>query len=166
MAFSQENVSAKVAKTYTFVTEVIEISVEIASMGVEIAMSIAEVISMRASAIPTWMKRIQKTLVASDGSALVAMTAMAAGKQVFLSAITVITTVMRSMTSEDTKEQKAAVGGKKSPARAGTKEIVNRLAVSSGKSVGVALSRRRYPQQDDGLLFFDGYYQIEYNAFG
>ena len=129
-----KNVSAEVAKTYTFFTEVIEISVEIASMGVEIAMSIAEVISMRASAVPTWMKRIQKTLVASDGSALVAMTAMAAGKQVFLRAITVITTVMRSMTSEDTKEQKAAVGGKKSPARAGTKEIVNRIAVSSGKS--------------------------------
>ena len=35
-----------------------------------------------------------------------------------------------------------------------------------GNSVGVALSRRRYPLQDDGLLFFDGYYQIEYNAFG
>ena len=35
-----------------------------------------------------------------------------------------------------------------------------------GNSVGVALSRRRYPRQDDGLLFFDGYYQIEYNAFG
>ena len=134
MAFSHENVSAKVAKTYTFFTEVIKITVEIASMGVEIAMSIAEAISMRASAIPTWMTRIQKTLVASDGSALVAMTAMAAGKQVFLRAITVITTVMRSMTSEDTKEQKAAVGGKKSPARAGTKEIVNRIAVSSGKS--------------------------------
>ena len=134
MPFSHENVSAKVAKTYTFVTEVIEINVEIASMGVEIAMSTAEVISMRASAIPTWMKRIQKTLVASDGSALVAMTAMAAGKQVFLRAITVITTVMRSMTSENTKEQKAAVGGKKSPARAGTKEIVNRITVSSGNS--------------------------------
>ena len=133
MAFSHENVSAKVAKTYTFVTEVIEISVEI-------TMSIAEAISMRASAIPTWMKRIQKTLASSDGSALVAMTAMAAGKQVFLSAITVITTVMHSLTSEDTKEQKAAVGGKKSPARAGTKEIVNRLAVSSGNSVGVAIT--------------------------
>ena len=129
-----ENVSTKVAKTYTFVTEVIEISVEIASMGVEIAMSIAEVISMRASATPTWMKRIQKTLASSDGSALVAMTAMAAGKQVFHRAITVITTVMRSMTSEETKEQKAAVGGKKSPAHAGTKEMVNRIAVSSGKS--------------------------------
>ena len=127
MPFSHENVSAKVVKTYTFVTEVIKNTVEMAR-------SIAEVISMRASAIPTWMKRIQKTLASSDGSALVAMTAMAAGKQVFLRAITVITTVMRSMTSEDTKEQKAAVGGKKSPARAGTKEIVNRIAVSSGNS--------------------------------
>ena len=134
MLFSYKNVSTKVAKTYTFVTEVIKNSVEMASSSVEIARSIAEVISMRASAIPTWMKRIQKTLASSDGSALVAMTAMAAGKQVFHRAITVITTVMRGMTSEDTKEQKAAVGGKKSPARAGTKEIVNRIAVSSGNS--------------------------------
>ena len=133
-----KNVSTEVAKTYTFVTEVIKNSVEMASSSVEIARSIAEVIAMRASAIPTWMKRIQKTLASSDGSALVAMTAMAAGKQVFHRAITVITTVMRSMTSEDTKEQKAAVGGKKSPAHAGTKEIVNRIAVSSGNSVGVA----------------------------
>ena len=143
MLFSYKNVSTKVAKTYTFVTEVIKNSVEMASSSVEIARSIAEVISMRASAIPTWMKRIQKTLASSDGSALVAMTAMAAGKQVFLRAITVITTVMRGMTSEDTKEQKAAVGGKKSPARAGTKEIVNRIAVSSGisepKVTGAAL---------------------------
>ena len=123
MLFSYKNVSTKVAKTYTFVTEVIKNSVEMASSSVEIARSIAEVISMRASAIPTWMKRIQKTLASSDGSALVA-----------------ITTVMRGMTSEDTKEQKAAVGGKKSPARAGTKEIVNRIAVSSGNSVEVALT--------------------------
>ena len=140
MPFLHKNVSAEVAKTYTFVTEVIKNTVEMASSSVEIARSIAEVISMRASAIPTWMKRIQKTLASSDGSALVAMTAMAAGKQVFHRAITVITTVMRSMTSEDTKEQKAAVGGKKSPAHAGTKEIVNRIAVSSGNSVGVALT--------------------------
>ena len=140
MLFSYKNVSPKVAKTYTLVTEVIKNSVEMASSSVEMARSIAEVISMRASAIPTWMKRIQKTLASSDGSALVAMTAMAAGKQVFHRAITVITTVMRGMTSEDTKEQQAAVGGKKSPARAGTKEIVNRIAVSSGNSVEVALT--------------------------
>ena len=78
MPFLYKNVSTKVAKTYTFVTEVIKNTVEMAR-------SIAEVISMRASAIPTWMKRIQKTLVSSDGSA-------------------------------------------------GTKEIVNRIAVSSGNS--------------------------------
>ena len=136
MPFLHKNVSTEVAKTYTFVTEVIKNTVEMVR-------SIAEVISMRASVIPTWMKRIQKTLASSDGSALVAMTAMAAGKQVFHRAITVITTVMRGMTSEDTKEQKAAVGGKKIPARAGTKEIVNRIAVSSGisepKVTGAAL---------------------------
>ena len=84
MLFSYKNVSTKVAKTYTFVTEVIKNTVEMAR-------SIAEVISMRASAIPTWMKRIQKTLASSDGSA-------------------------------------------------GTKEIVNRIAVSSGNSVEVALT--------------------------
>ena len=84
MPFPHENVSAKVAKTYTFSTEVIEITVEMAR-------SIAEVISMRASAIPTWMKRIQKTLASSDGST-------------------------------------------------GTKKIVNRIAVSSGNSVGVAIT--------------------------
>ena len=87
MLFSYKNVSTKVAKTYTFVTEVIKNTVEMAR-------SIAEVISMRASAIPTWMKRIQKTLASSDGSA-------------------------------------------------GTKEIVNRIAVSSGisepKVTGAAL---------------------------
>lgn len=46
MPFLHKNVSAEVAKTYTFVTEVIKNTVEIAR-------SIAEVISMRASAIPT-----------------------------------------------------------------------------------------------------------------
>ena len=55
MPFLHENVSTKVAKTYTFVTEVIKNTVEMAR-------SIVEVISMRASAIPTWMKKIQKTL--------------------------------------------------------------------------------------------------------
>ena len=92
MPFLHKNVSTEVAKTYTFVTEVIKNTVEMVR-------SIAEVISMRASATPTWMKRIQKNLASSDGSALVAMTAMAAGKQVFHRAITVITTVMHSMTS-------------------------------------------------------------------
>ena len=127
MPFLHKNPCAEVAKTYTFVTEVIKNTVELVR-------SIAGVISMRVSATPAWMIMIQNTLASSDGSALVAMTAMAAGKQVFHRAITVITTVMHSMTSEDTKEQKAAVGGKKSPARAETKEIVNRIAVSSGKS--------------------------------
>lgn len=45
MAFSHENVSAKVAKTYTFFTEVIEITVEMAR-------SIAEVISMQRICYP------------------------------------------------------------------------------------------------------------------
>lgn len=52
MPFLHKNVSTKVAKTYTFVTEVIEITVEIASMGVEMARSIAEVISMQRICYP------------------------------------------------------------------------------------------------------------------
>ena len=87
MPFLHKNVSTKVAKTYTFVTEVIRNTVEMARI-------IAEVISMRASATPTWMKKKQKNLASSDGSA-------------------------------------------------GTKEIVNRIAVSSGisepKVTGAAL---------------------------
>ena len=100
---------------------------------------------MRASATPTWMKRIQKTLASSDGSALVAMTAMAAGKQVFHRAITVITTVMHSMTSEDTKEQKAAVGGKKSPARAGKKGLAHRPNTTDY----MTRNNQHAPAQDD-----------------
>ena len=43
------------------------------------------------------------------------------GKQVFLCAVTAITTVMPRMTPAMTTVKKAAVGGKKSPAGAGTK---------------------------------------------
>ena len=59
-----------------------------------------------------------------------AMTKSATGKQVFLHAATVIATVMHSMTSEDTKEQKAACGRKKSPAYAGKKTMtINALSL-------------------------------------
>ena len=43
------------------------------------------------------------------------------GKQVFLRLVTAITTVMPRMTPAVTMVKKAAVGGKKSPAGAGTK---------------------------------------------
>ena len=33
-------------------------------------------------------------------------------------------------------------------------------------SVGVAFSRRRYPQQDKGLVWVGGKHKIEYNAYG
>ena len=72
--------------------------------------------------------------MADGGFTLAWMAVPTVGKRVFLRVVSAIPTVMRGMTSEDTKEQKAAVGGKKSPARAGTKEIVNRIAVSSGNS--------------------------------
>ena len=33
-------------------------------------------------------------------------------------------------------------------------------------AVSVAISRRRYPHQDNGRNYIGRYYQIEYNAFG
>ena len=52
-------------------------------------------------------------MASSEGSALVAMTASAVGKQVFLRAATVTTTVMTSMTSEDTTDKKRPSAVKK-----------------------------------------------------
>ena len=57
--------------------------------------------------------RHKKPMVSSEGSALVAITASAVGKQVFLRAATVTTTVMTSMTSEDTTYKKRPTAVKK-----------------------------------------------------
>lgn len=57
--------------------------------------------------------RYKKPMASSEGSALVAMTASAVGKQVFLRAATVTTTVMTSMTSEDTTYKKRPAAEKK-----------------------------------------------------
>lgn len=58
-------------------------------------------------------KRYKKPMASSEGSALVAMTASAVGKQVFLRAATVTATVMTSMTSEDTTDKKRPSAVKK-----------------------------------------------------
>ena len=60
-------------------------------------------------------------MVTAGGFALVGMPPMPVGKQVFLLGIGAISTVMRCMTPAVTTVKKAAVGGKKSPAGAGTK---------------------------------------------
>ncbi len=57
--------------------------------------------------------KYKKPMASSEGSALVAMTASAGGKQVFLRATTVTTTVMTSMTSEDTTDKKRPSAVKK-----------------------------------------------------
>ena len=57
----------------------------------------------------------------AGGFALVVMSPMPVGKQVFLLGIGAISTVMPRMTPAMTTVKKAAVGGKKSPADAGTK---------------------------------------------
>ena len=58
-------------------------------------------------------RRYKKPMASSEGSALVAMTASAGGKQVFLRAATVTTTVMTIMTSEDTTDKKRPTAVKK-----------------------------------------------------
>ena len=58
-------------------------------------------------------RRYKKPMASSEGSALVAITASAVGKQVFLRAATVTTTVMTSMTSEDTTDKKRPSAVKK-----------------------------------------------------
>lgn len=55
----------------------------------------------------------QKAVASSDGSAIVAVAPMAAGKQVFLGAIITPPTVMQSMTSEDTTNKNRPTAVKK-----------------------------------------------------
>ena len=74
--------------------------------------------------------RYKKPMASSEGFALVAMTASAVGKQVFLRAATVTATVMTSMTSEDTTDKKRPSAVKKvqlSPVKkeTGSVEIVS-----------------------------------------
>ena len=57
----------------------------------------------------------------AGGFALVVPVVLTVGKQVFLRVVTAITTVMRCMTPAVSTVKKAAVGGKKNPAGAGTK---------------------------------------------
>ena len=57
--------------------------------------------------------RYKKPMASSEGSALVAITASAVGKQVFLRAATVTAIVMTSMTSEDTTDKKRPSAVKK-----------------------------------------------------
>ena len=75
------------------------------------------------------------------------------GKQVFLRVATATTTVMRGMTSEDTTEQKAADGRKKSPATPvqkqtltvlakGKKKIGNGLPMQPSRQGGATWGRR------------------------
>ena len=67
------------------------------------------------------MRLTQKAVGTAGGFALVVMSPMPVGKQVFLLGIGAISTVMPRMTPAMTTVKKAAVGGKKSPAGADTK---------------------------------------------
>ena len=69
----------------------------------------------------TGLKYTQQAVVTAGGVAVVVPVVPTVGKQVFLRVVTAIPTVMRCMTPAVTTVKKAAVGGKKSPAGAGTK---------------------------------------------
>ena len=72
------------------------------------------------------------------------------GKQVFLRVTTATTTVMRGMTSEDTTEQKAADGRKKSPATPVKKQTLTVLAKGK-KKIGNGLPMQ--PSRQDGATW-------------
>ena len=72
------------------------------------------------------------------------------GKQVFLRVATATTTVMRCMTSEDTTEQKAADGRKKSPAMPVKKQTLTVLAKGK-KKIGNGLPMQ--PSRQDGATW-------------
>ena len=72
------------------------------------------------------------------------------GKQVFLRVATATTTVMRGMTSEDTTEQKAADGRKKSPATPVKKQTLTVLAKGK-KKIGNGLPMQ--PSRQDNATW-------------
>ena len=72
------------------------------------------------------------------------------GKQVFLRVTTATTTVMRSMTSEDTTGKKAADGRKKSPATPVKKQTLTILAKGK-KKIGKGLPMQ--PSRQDGATW-------------
>ena len=96
-------------------------------------------------------------MASSEGSALVAITASAGGKQVFLRAATVTTTVMTSMTSEDTTDKKRPSAVKKvrlSP--------VKKRDWLSGNSKRLIAKQRQLPY----LFKRTGVYPCEFKAYG
>ena len=89
-------------------------------------------------------KRItQKAVASSDGSAIVTVAPMAAGKQVFLGAIITPPTVMQSMTSEDTTNKKRPTAVKKVRLAPVQKQLPRKFPSTRADNMGTTINTRQ-----------------------
>ena len=85
----------------------------------------------------------QKAVASSDGSAIVAVVPMAAGKQVFRSAIITPPTVMQSMTSEDTTNKKRPTAVKKVRLAPVQKQLPRKLPSTRAENMETTINTRQ-----------------------
>ena len=85
----------------------------------------------------------QKAVASSDGSAIVAVAPMAAGKQVFLGAIITPPTVMQSMTSEDTTNKKRPTAVKKVRLAPVQKQLPRKFPSTRAESMETTINTRQ-----------------------
>ena len=85
----------------------------------------------------------QKAVASSDGSAIVAVATMAAGKQVFLGAIITPPTVMQSMTSEDTTNKKRPTAVKKVRLAPVQKQLPRKFPSTRADNMETTINKRQ-----------------------
>lgn len=85
----------------------------------------------------------QKAVASSDGSAIVAVAPMAAGKQVFLDAIITPPTVMQSMTSEDTTNKKRPTAVKKVRLAPAQKQLPREITSTRAENMDTTINTRQ-----------------------
>ena len=85
----------------------------------------------------------QKAVASSDGSAIVAVAPMAAGKQVFRSAIITPPTVMQSMTSEDTTNKKRPTAVKKVRLAPVQKQLPKKITSARAENMDTTINTRQ-----------------------
>ena len=85
----------------------------------------------------------QKAVASSDGSAIVAVAPMAAGKQVFLGAIITPPTVMQSMTSEDTTNKKRPTAVKKVRLAPVQKQLPREITSTRAENMETTINSRQ-----------------------
>ena len=85
----------------------------------------------------------QKAVASSDGSAIVAVAPMAAGKQVFRSAIIPPPTVMQSMTSKDTTNKKRPTAVKKVRLAPVQKQLPRKITSTRAENMETTINTRQ-----------------------